>query len=172
MTIKTGAHTKISQRHKGHRSHLGIRWYRNGKIVGGRRVFSAPRNEKSHRLHDVYGKGSSVLHPKKQKLNTKISTEAELVGVDDLMPQIIWMRYSLEAQGMKVSDNVVYPYNRSEMKLEDNRRASIGNKNRHINIWYYLVNDRFQANEMKMEYCPTEMMIADFYMKPLQGNFI
>ena len=39
--------------------------------------------------------------PNKYKLNTKRSTESELVGVDDLMPQILWMRYSLEAQGMK-----------------------------------------------------------------------
>ena len=28
-----------------------------------------------------------------QKLNTKSSTEAELIGVDDLMPQILWTRY-------------------------------------------------------------------------------
>ena len=54
----------------------------------------------------------------KQKTNTKILTEAELVGVDDLMPQILWMRYLLEAQGMKVSDNFVYQDNQSAMKLE------------------------------------------------------
>ena len=33
----------------------------------------------------------------KQKLNTEILTEVELVGVDDLMSQILWMRYFLEA---------------------------------------------------------------------------
>ena len=42
----------------------------------------------------------------------------ELVGGDDLMTQILWMRYFLEAQGMKVSDNVVYQDNQSAMKLE------------------------------------------------------
>jgi hypothetical protein len=31
----------------------------------------------------------------KQKLNTKCSTESELVGVDDMMPIIIWTRYFL-----------------------------------------------------------------------------
>ena len=29
----------------------------------------------------------------KQKLNAKSSTETELIGVDDVMPQILWMRY-------------------------------------------------------------------------------
>ena len=43
-------------------------------------------------------------------------------------------------------------------------------KNRHINIRYFFVADHIQANKMKVEYCPTEMMIADFYTKPLQGK--
>ena len=54
----------------------------------------------------------------KQKLKTKSLTEADLVGVDDLMPQILWMRYFLEAQGMKVSDNLVYQDNHSTMKFK------------------------------------------------------
>ena len=38
--------------------------------------------------------------------------------MDDLMPQILWMRSFLEAQGMKVYDNIVYQDNQSAMKLE------------------------------------------------------
>ena len=36
--------------------------------------------------------GSGVIYgtSKKQKLNTKSSTELELVGTDDVMPQILW----------------------------------------------------------------------------------
>ena len=64
------------------------------------------------------GRGALYFASSKQKLNTKISTEAELVGVDDLMTQILWMQYFLEAQGMKVSNNVVYQDNQSAMKLE------------------------------------------------------
>ena len=33
----------------------------------------------------------------------------------------------------------------------------------------FFVTDRIQANEMKVEYFPTEMMIAYFYTKPFQG---
>ena len=69
------------------------------------------------------GRGALYSASIKKKLNTKSSTEAELVGVDDLMPQMLWMRYFLEAQGMKVSDNVVYQDNQSAMKLEKNGRA-------------------------------------------------
>jgi hypothetical protein len=44
---------------------------------------------------------------KRQKLNTKSSTESELVGTDDVMPQVLWTMYFLEAQGYKIDDNVL-----------------------------------------------------------------
>ena len=49
-----------------------------------------------------------------------------MVGVDDLMPQILWMQYFLEDQGFKVSDDIVYQDNQSSMKLEKHRQASSG----------------------------------------------
>ena len=39
-----------------------------------------------------------------------------------------------------------------------------------MNKRYFFVTGHIQANEMKVEYCRTEMMIADFYTKPLQGK--
>ena len=35
----------------------------------------------------------------KQKINTKSSTEAEIVGVDDSLAYILWARYFLQEQG-------------------------------------------------------------------------
>ena len=50
----------------------------------------------------MMGKGAIHAGSTKQKLNTRSSTEAEIVGVDDLMPQVLWTRYFMEAQGYKV----------------------------------------------------------------------
>jgi hypothetical protein len=36
------------------------------------------------------GRGFPITASTKQKLNTRCSTESELVGVDDMMPIIIW----------------------------------------------------------------------------------
>ena len=66
------------------------------------------------------GKGSIYGSSTKQKINTKSSTEAELVLVDNLMPQIICTSLFLEKQGFKVKDNVVYQDNMSAIKLENN----------------------------------------------------
>ncbi len=106
----------------------------------------------------------------KQKINTGSSTEAELVGVDDGMPMVLWSRQFLMAQGYNVSDNVVYQDNQSAILLERNGRASSGRRTRHIDIRYFFATDRIAKGELRVQYCPTDNMVADFLTKPLQGS--
>ena len=70
------------------------------------------------------GKGIMYGTSTQQKINTKSSTKGELVGVNDVMPQVLWTRYFLEAQGYAVSDSVIYQDNLSAILLEKNRKAS------------------------------------------------
>ena len=39
------------------------------------------------------GTVGAYVRSSKQKLNTKSSTEAEVVGVDDVLTQVIWIQY-------------------------------------------------------------------------------
>ena len=65
--------------------------------------FAVHHDMKSHTGATMsLGKGSVYSTSVRQKLNTKSSTEAELVGVDDVMPQVIWTRFFLEAKGYAV----------------------------------------------------------------------
>jgi hypothetical protein len=116
------------------------------------------------------GKGTVYGTSTRQKLNTKSSTEAELVGVNDVMPQVLWTRYFLEAQGYGVNDSIIYQDNQSAMLLEKNGRGSSSKRTRHINIRYFFVADQIAADEVKVAYCPTGDMLADFFTKPLQGS--
>jgi len=116
------------------------------------------------------GKGSPFSSSLRQKLNTKSSTEAELVGVDDGMALITWTRNFLTEQGFKISSNTVYQDNQSAILLERNGRASSGRRTRHINIRYFFVTDRVKNGELRIEYCPTGNMWGDFFTKPLQGT--
>jgi hypothetical protein len=117
------------------------------------------------------GKGSPFSISTRQKLNTKSSTEAELVGVDDGMPIIIWTRQFMIEQGFDLKDNVVFQDNQSAILLERNGRVSSGRRTRHVNIRrYFFVTDRVKKNELRIEYCPTGDMWGDFFTKPLQGS--
>ena len=72
----------------------------------------------------MLGKGAVYSSSCKQKLNTKSSTEAELVGIDDTMGQILWTRHFLAAQGEYVPTTTIYQYNKSTILLAENGKAS------------------------------------------------
>jgi hypothetical protein len=116
------------------------------------------------------GRGFPIVSSTKQKLNTRSSTESELVGVDDMMPSIIWTRYFLKAQVYGVSDNIIFQDNKSTMLLERNGKASSSKRTKHINIRYFFITDRISKGEVRVEWCPTKDMVADFMTKPLQGS--
>ena len=80
------------------------------------------------------GKGCPISISTKQKLNTRSSTEAEVVGVNDAMYLVLWVRHFLEAQGYDIKDNIVYQDNQSSMKLENNGKTSSTKNTRHMEI--------------------------------------
>ena len=57
----------------------------------------------------------------------------------------------------------------SAMKMERNGRQSAGQRSRHINIRYFFIKDRISKGEINLIHCPTAIMIADYFTKPLQG---
>jgi Reverse transcriptase (RNA-dependent DNA polymerase) len=116
------------------------------------------------------GKGSVYSFAAAQKLVARSSTEAEVIGVDDVMPQMMWTGHFLKAQGVLVVDTILYQDNKSSILLEKNGRASSGKRTRHINIRYYFVADRVASGDLRIEHCPTEDMVADYFTKPLQGT--
>jgi hypothetical protein len=115
------------------------------------------------------GTGAAYSTSKKQKLNTKSSTEAELVGIDDVLPQALWTKYFLEAQGYGTTA-LLHQDNQSTIKLSENGKASSGKGTRHINIRYFFIADRIARKEVAIQYCPTKEMVADYFTKPLQGQ--
>ena len=66
---------------------------------------------------ETLGKDSVYSTSTRQKLNKKSSTEAEMVGADDLMPQVLWTQYFIEAQGYGIDDNFMYQDNQSTMQM-------------------------------------------------------
>jgi hypothetical protein len=140
-----------------------IKWYVDA-------AFAVHHDKKSHTgANMTLGNGSIYSTSPKQKVNTRSSTEAELVSLDDVISKILWVKRFMEAQGWKINQNVVLRDNVSSMKLEENGKSSSGKRTRHFDIKYFYISDLIERREVSIEYCPTEEMVADYMTKPLTG---
>jgi hypothetical protein len=116
------------------------------------------------------GTGCPYAISRMQKLNTRSSTEAELVGVNDTMLVILWTRNFLIGQDFSMTNNIIHQYNQSAMLLENNGKMSSSKRTRHLDIRYFFVTDQVHKRNVRIEYCPTDKMITNFFTKPLQGT--
>jgi hypothetical protein len=116
------------------------------------------------------GRGMFCCVSKKQKLNTRSSTEAELIGVDNMMGAVLWCQKFLKGQGRDVKPATIYQDNQGAILLEKNGSRSSSSRTRHVDMRYYFVTDCIEKGEIQVEYCPTSDMCSDALTKPLQGN--
>ncbi len=96
----------------------------------------------SHQIHDdcrrhtgaffTLGAGAITGSSNKQKINTKSSTESELVAVHDKSGVILWNCHFLEAQGYTISDNIIFQDNMSSLSPKKNGHTSSSKRTKHI----------------------------------------
>ena len=63
-----------------------------------------------------WGLGVLLSKCQKQNLNTKSSTEAEIVGVSNYLPNVIWARMFLEAQGFIIEKKSFSKTTKAQLK--------------------------------------------------------
>lgn len=117
----------------------------------------------------TFGTGAVQSISRKQKLNTKSSTEAELVGADDVSTLMLWTKLFMEAQGYDIDKNILFQDIKSTIFLEENGKQSSSKHTRALNIRYFFLTDQVEKGNLMINYCPTGQMIADYQSKPLQG---
>jgi hypothetical protein len=118
----------------------------------------------------TYGQGVPQSISRKQKINTRSSTESELVGADDSSVMVLWTVEFVEAQGYEIKKNILYQDNKSTILLENNGKRSSGKRTRAFNIRYFFLTDQIAKGKVSIEYCPTQEMVGDYMTKPLQGH--
>ena len=69
------------------------------------------------------GHGIFLTKSSKQKLNTKSSTEAKLVGATEYLPHAIWVKSFLLVQGQPVKSQISNHDNMSSINLEKNGQS-------------------------------------------------
>ena len=134
-------------------------------------AYAVHDNMRSH-MGELMSLGLGIVHGKSamEKINTKSSTEAELVGLGEYLPYNIWFLHYMRAQGYTIRSNTIYQDNKSAILMERNGRNSCTGNSRHINVRYFWIKDKVDKGEVKVEYLPTHLMVADFFTKPLVGS--
>jgi len=96
----------------------------------------------------TFGKGAVQTLSTKQKLNTRSSTEAELVGVDDMSTKMLWTKLFMEEQKITVKKNILYQDNKSTILLEKNGKRSLSKQARAINICYFFLTNKIEKENV------------------------
>ena len=117
-----------------------------------------------------FGRGVTHTMCSKQKLNTKSSTESEIVGASDYITFLVWLSGFMKDQGIVINKKILFQDNMSAMKIEKNGSFSAGSKSRHLKIRFFFIKDIVDRESIEIIHCPSSNMVADFFTKPLQGS--
>ena len=60
--------------------------------------------------------------------------------------------------------------NKSAMILGKKGRSALGKRRRAIDVWFFVIKDSVEKKDLEILHCPTEMIIGDFFTKPLQES--
>ncbi len=84
---------------------------------------------------------------------------------------VIWVREWLLCQGYKLGPTLIYQDNKSVLSVMYTDRTT-KQRTKYLNVRYFFVRDRIQKMELRLEYLPTKMMIADLMTKPVVGKLL
>ena len=105
-----------------------------------------------------------------QKINTKSSSETEVVGVDNIFPRVLWSLYFVEAQGYTIDNNIINQDNKSPLRLMINEKMSSTPRTKHIKAKYFFTKDKYDQGGIEFRKCHTKDMKIDMNTKPKQGK--
>ena len=108
---------------------------------------------------------------KKQPTVAKSSCEAEYMAASSATQEAIYLRMLLKVLNyIQNGPTTIYQDNQSAMKIANNRMTNLRTK--HIDIQHPFIRERIESREIKVEYLPTEDMVADCLTKPLSRTAI
>ena len=113
---------------------------------------------------------------RKKKLNTKSSTKAEVVGVSDYLPYIIWIFLFMREQRYDIKQNILFQDNQSAINMGKYGNKSCTGKSRHIDIRYFFAqynieNQKIQLHTLVHNKC-LQIFLLNTYKEPCSQNSI
>ncbi|EOY26457.1 Copia-like retrotransposable element, putative [Theobroma cacao] len=113
------------------------------------------------------GNGPFSWNSHKQSIVAQSLAESEYVAAAEAAYQALWLRKLL----MDIKFEQKFP---TDLFIDNKSAISIvknpvwHGKTKHINVKYHAVRDIVEKNEINVQYCPSELQLADIFTKPFQ----
>lgn len=113
-----------------------------------------------------YNGGAISWISRKQNSVTLSSMEAEYCALSETCQELLWIRRLLkDFNEEQQQPTLVFEDNQSCLSFVSSDRMS--KRSKHIETRQHFVRDLCDRREIRLEYCPTECMVADIFTKPL-----
>ena len=96
-----------------------------------------------------------------QKINGRISTEAEIVGKENALPQCRSQRYFIEGKWYEVEEIQSHQNNMSDILMKIYGKDSSTKRKNHIQVRYFFIQFHIENGYFSLKYCLTGEMYAD-----------
>ena len=106
----------------------------------------------------------------KQRINTRHSTEGELVAMHDFLDHILWLAQILEWWGYPQGTIPIYQDNTSTITIAYMGKGSSHSHTRYIAVKYFWIKQFLDSGRVILKYIPREQMIADFFTSCRGGS--
>ncbi|KAH9140626.1 hypothetical protein AeRB84_015154 [Aphanomyces euteiches] len=105
--------------------------------------------------------GSCVLsyRSRKQTIVALSTVEAEYIALVDCVKELLWFSELLEEPGFRQKTILVHCDNQSAIAIAKNPGQH--ERTKHISTKYHFVRDNVEKEAIKLQYCPSKMMITD-----------
>ena len=133
--------------------------------------FGVHSDKKSHSGWIIFIGGALIkASSKKQPSMTQSSTEAELITLNEIKNELLWVRRMMIEQGyLQLEPTVVEQDNLSTIQLANSGRPGTKRTRHYIGIKHFAIQESIIEKQIILQYVPTEEMIPDTLTKPLQG---
>jgi hypothetical protein len=101
----------------------------------------------------------------KQKTVSLSSTEAEYLALTTAIKEALWLKQLLSELNRKQEEITMYCDNKSTICLSKN--PEFHSRTKHIDIRYHFIKEKITEKIIKIEYIPTDQMLADILTKAL-----
>ncbi|CAI5717429.1 unnamed protein product [Peronospora effusa] len=115
----------------------------------------------------VLNNGCISWRSKKQRSVALSSTEAEYMALSEATQEATWLKTFMRELGEEAGDDALTIYEDNEGAIALAKNPEFHKRTKHIDIRYHFVREKVEKNQVVLQYCPTQDMLADIMTKAI-----